>query len=55
MKQLIGDNFMIVNSYESVDRWGWGYPLIHGMQADEWFDRPKEPRVVISLSPWRFR
>jgi glycosyltransferase involved in cell wall biosynthesis len=51
MKQLIGDNFMIVNSYESVDRWGWGYPLIHGMQADEWFDRPKEPRVVISLSP----
>ncbi len=51
MKQLIGDNFMIVNSYESVDRWGWGYPLIHGMQADEWLDLPKEPRVVISLSP----
>jgi glycosyltransferase involved in cell wall biosynthesis len=51
MRQLIGDNFMVVNSYDSVDRWGWGYPLIHGMQADEWFDRPKEPRVVISLSP----
>jgi len=31
MKDLIGDNFMIVNSYESVDRWGWGYPIIHGM------------------------
>jgi glycosyltransferase involved in cell wall biosynthesis len=51
MRQLIGDNFMVVNSYESVDRWGWGYPLIHGMSKDEWFDRPKEPRVVISLSP----
>jgi glycosyltransferase involved in cell wall biosynthesis len=51
MKELVGDNFMIVNSYESVDRWGWGYPLIHGMQADEWFDLPKEPRVTISLSP----
>lgn len=51
MKELIGDNFMVVNSYEAVERWGWGYPLIHGMQADEWFDLPKEPRVTISLSP----
>lgn len=51
MKQLIGDNFMVVNSYEAVDRWGWGYPLIHGMDHNEWFDLPKEPRVVISLSP----
>lgn len=51
MKELIGDNFMVVNSYEAVDRWGWGYPLIHGMDKDEWFDLPKEPRVTISLSP----
>lgn len=51
MKQLIGDNYMVVNSYESVERWGWGYPLIHGMDKKEWFDLPKEPRVVISLSP----
>jgi glycosyltransferase involved in cell wall biosynthesis len=51
MKELVGDNFMIVNSYESVDRWGWGYPLIHGMDKNEWFDLPKEPRVAISLSP----
>lgn len=51
MNELIGDNFMLVNSYEAVDRWGWGYPLIHGMDKDEWFDLPKEPRVVLSLSP----
>lgn len=51
MKDMIGDNFMVVNSYESVERWGWGYPLIHGMQTDEWLDLPKEPRVVLSLSP----
>lgn len=50
MKDLIGDNFMVVNSYEAVDRWGWGYPLIHGLDKDEWFDLPKEPRVVLSLS-----
>lgn len=51
MKELIGDNFMVVNSYDAVKRWGWGYPLIHGMEASEWYDLPKEPRVVISLSP----
>lgn len=51
MKEKIGDNFMIVNSYEAVERWGWGYPLIHGMDPNEWYDLPKEPRVVLSLSP----
>lgn len=51
MKEKIGDNFMVVNSYEAVERWGWGYPLIHGLDQDEWFDLPKEPRVVLSLSP----
>jgi glycosyltransferase involved in cell wall biosynthesis len=51
MKEKLGDNFMIVNSYEAVERWGWGYPLIHGLDPDEWFDRKKEPRVVLSLSP----
>lgn len=51
MKEKIGDNFMIVNSYEAVSRWGWGYPLIHGMDLTEWYDLPKEPRVVIALSP----
>ncbi len=51
IKAIVGDNQMIVNSYESVERWGWGYPLIHGMDADDWLDLPKEPRVTISLSP----
>jgi glycosyltransferase involved in cell wall biosynthesis len=51
MKEKIGDNFMVVNSYDAVERWGWGYPLIHGMDLSEWYDLPKEPRVVIALSP----
>lgn len=51
MKEKIGDNFMVVNSYEAVNRWGWGYPLIHGLDPDEWLNLPKEPRVVLSLSP----
>lgn len=51
MKEMIGDNFMIVNSYKAVERWGWGYPIIHGMDENEWLDLPKEPKVFISLSP----
>lgn len=51
MKEKIGDNFMIVNSYDAVDRWGWGYPIIHGLSPDEWWDLPKEPRVVMMISP----
>lgn len=51
MKQLVGDNFMIVNSYEAVRRWGWGYPIIHGMDAEEWPILPKEFRVSLPLSP----
>lgn len=46
IKAITAGNFMVVNSYHAVDRWGWGYPLIHGMTPDEWFDLPKEPRVV---------
>lgn len=51
MKHMIGNNFMVVNSYKSVERWGWGYPIIHGMDPDEWPILPKEPRVSMSLSP----
>lgn len=51
MKQLIGNNFMVVNSYEAVKRWGWGYPVIHGMNPEEWWDLPKEPRATVQLSP----
>lgn len=51
IKQIVGDNFMVVNSYDAVKRWGWGYPLIHGMDPDEWWDLPKEPRVTVMISP----
>ena len=51
MRKLIGDNYMLVNSYKSAKRWGWGYPIIHGFNIEDWEDLPKEPRVCISLSP----
>lgn len=51
IKSIVGDNFMVVNSYHAVERWGWGYPLIHGMSPDEWWDLPKEPRALVQVSP----
>ena len=51
IKQMVGDNFMIVNSHEAAKQWGWGYPIWHGMSIDEWEDLPKEPRAVVALSP----
>ena len=50
-KELIGDNTMIVNSYEAAEQWGFGWPIIHGMNPDEWWDLPKEPRAITVLSP----
>jgi glycosyltransferase involved in cell wall biosynthesis len=56
IKDLVKDcDLMIVNSYRAVERWEGVhdhiYPLIHGLNPDEWWDLPKEPRVVLPLSP----
>lgn len=50
IKNLIGNNPMVTNSYEAAAQWGWGHPIIHGMDIDEWPDLPKEPRCVVALS-----
>ena len=53
IKKMIGDNLMVVNSYDSVTEkeWGWGYPIWHGLDDKEWLDLPKEPRIFTALSP----
>ncbi len=52
IKELIGDLPMVVNSHAAASdkEWGWGYPIIHGMNPDDWWDLPKEPRVFTALS-----
>ena len=44
---------MIVNSYKaaSKEEWGWGNPIWHGMNPDDWWDLEKEPRIFSALSP----
>lgn len=51
VKRLVGDNYMIVNSHTAAKQWGWGKAIIHGMDPNEWYDLPKEPRVVTMISP----
>lgn len=50
MKEEVGDIPMITNSRQAAEQWGWGTPIIHGMDPTEWLDLPKEPRAVTSLS-----
>lgn len=51
LKKMTEGCFMITNSFEAAKQWGWGKPVIHGMDIDEWYDLPKEPRAVTVLSP----
>ena len=64
IKSVVGDNFMIVNSYEAQKQWGFGKVLTHGLESSEWGfdidhfnktgekkDAIKEPRCIIVLSP----
>lgn len=53
IKKMVGDNIMVVNSYEAASEreWGWGNPIWHGLDPDEWLDLPKEPRIFTALSP----
>lgn len=51
VKELIGDNYIVVNSNTAAKQWGMGKVIIHGMDPAEWFDLPKEPRVVTMISP----
>lgn len=51
VKKAIGDNYMVVNSEQAARMWGWGKPIIHGLDRAEWWDMEKEPRAVTMISP----
>jgi hypothetical protein len=48
---LDGVSEVVVNSHQAQKMWGRGVAIIHGMDANEWFDLPKEPRVATFISP----
>lgn len=51
IKELVGDNYFVVNSHTAQKQWGFGKAIIHGMDPKEWWDLPKEPRVITMISP----
>jgi len=51
MRKAVGDNLMVVNSRTAAKQWGFGTPIIHGMNPADWWDLPKERRVVTMISP----
>lgn len=51
-----GFDALIFNSYKAKKQWGMenderAVTIWHGMDENEWFDLPKEPRVVTMISP----
>lgn len=50
-KKIIGDKIMVCNSHRAQEQWGFGQTIWHGLDPDEWWDLPKEPRVVTMISP----
>lgn len=51
MKKAVGENTMVVNSRTAAKQWGFGTPIIHGLDPKDWWDLPKERRVVTMISP----
>jgi glycosyltransferase involved in cell wall biosynthesis len=54
IKEIVGDRVMVVNSHTGATdkEWGWGHPIIHGMNPEIWKPAPiKEPWIITSLSP----
>lgn len=43
--------YVIMNSHKAAEQWGFGTTIWHGLNKDEWWDLPKEPRVVTMQSP----
>jgi glycosyltransferase involved in cell wall biosynthesis len=52
IKKLVGDHVMVVNSHTAASEkeWGFGIPIVHGINPADWWDLPKEPRVFTALS-----
>jgi glycosyltransferase involved in cell wall biosynthesis len=50
-KVALGNNTVVVNSHTAAKQWGFGKTIIHGLDPKEWWDLPKEPRVVTMISP----
>lgn len=54
IQELIGDNTMVVPSYQAAVHWGMGIPLIPGIDQAKWRPQKKEPRVLTVLPGQEF-
>lgn len=51
VREIVGENTMVTNSRQCAKDFGFGHPIVHGLDPAEWYDLPKEPRVVTMISP----
>lgn len=55
MRDWLDGCHMVVNSEQAAKQWGWGTPIIHGYDADEWPVNylVREPEVVTAVGGFR--
>ena len=47
VRDIAGDKCVVVESRQAAQEWGCGVPVTHHLDPAEWFDLPKQPRVLI--------
>jgi hypothetical protein len=50
LREIVGQNHLVVNSHQAARQWRMGLPIIHGLNSNEWFDLLKQPRVITTIS-----
>lgn len=50
VKELVGDNYMVTNSFQCAEDFGFGHPIWHGMDSEEWWTDTKEIRAATFIS-----
>lgn len=51
VREVSKGNVVVMNSRTAVKQFGFGIPIIHGMDPIDWSDLPKERRVVTMIGP----
>ena len=51
VRSIVKNNTMVVHSHQAASEkeWGFGLPIVNGLNPNDWWDLPKEPRVFTAL------
>lgn len=50
VREIVGGNTMVTNSNQCARDFGFGTPIVHALDPEDWLDLPKEARAVTVVS-----